>query len=470
MVKEFQGQSPSQNSASSAGETGGGSTSNPAAKASLHRVLGVPSLIFFGLAYMVPLTIFTTYGVVTQETQGHLPAAYIVTLAAMFFTAYSYGRMVENFPVAGSAYSYARRAFGAPVGFMVGWALLLDYIFLPLINYLVIGIFMSEYFPAVPSFVWVLSAIVLVTILNILGIKLVARMNFIIIAFQTLFLLVFMALALAMFGREGTPSLLAPFYSSDFKFSAIVAGAAILCLSFLGFDAVSTLSEETRNPRRDIPRAIMLCTLAGGLIFIVASWVGHIVFPDWKNFTNADSAALDIMTRLGGTFMTSFFTAAYITGAFASAMASQASVARILFSMGRDKALPTRLFASIHPRFGTPVGATLIVSLVSLLALVISLTTAASMISFGALAAFSFVNLSVLKIFWLDQKKRHGLSLVRYGVLPAIGFLLTLWLWTSLSVETFEIGLSWAVVGFLYLLYITRLFKAPLPELRIDEV
>lgn len=100
----------------------------PRSGVALKRVLGVPSLVLFGLAYMLPLTVFTTYGVVTQETQGHLPLAYVVTLAAMFFTAWSYGRMVEEHPVAGSAYSYSRRAFGGPVGFLVGWALLLDYV------------------------------------------------------------------------------------------------------------------------------------------------------------------------------------------------------------------------------------------------------------------------------------------------------------------------------------------------------
>src|ERR671914_542070 len=156
----------------------------------LHRVLGMPELILFGLAYMVPLTVFTTYGVVTDLTAGHLPGAYVLTLAAMLFTAYSYGRMVVAHPYAGSAYTYTQKAFGGHVGFATGWALMLDYIFLPMINYLVIGIFINAAWPAVPNWVWVVLAIVLVTGLNVVGIKLVARMNLVLVGFQVVFIAV----------------------------------------------------------------------------------------------------------------------------------------------------------------------------------------------------------------------------------------------------------------------------------------
>lgn len=437
--------------------------------AALRRVLGLPSLVLFGLAYMVPLAVFDTYGIVTQLTEGHLPTAYILTLAAMFFTAYSYGRMVEVIPVAGSAYSYSRHAFGGHVGFMVGWTLMLDYIFLPMLNYVLIGIYMSEYFPGVPASYWIIGTILLVTGLNILGIRVVARMNFIIIAFQAIFLVVFLTLFLTSLDRDGAASLIAPFYTDEMRIGSVLAGAAILCLSFLGFDAVSTLSEETRNPRRDIPRAIMLCTLSGGIIFVIAAWAGHVIFPEWQSFTDPDSAALDVMKRAGGAFMVSFFTAAYVSGTFASTMAAQASVSRILYAMGRDQVLPRGLFGIIHQRFGTPVRATVFVGIVSLLATVISLELVASMISFGALAAFSLVNLSVLKTYLIDQNKRQGTDLLRYGVLPGCGFLLTVWLWTGLSSLTFAVGLVWVGVGFLYLLYLTGFFSRPVPQLDLRE-
>jgi len=150
-------------------------------------------------------------------------------------------------------------------------------------------------------------------------------------------------------------------------------------------------------------------------------------------------------------------------------MASQASVSRILFSMGRDRVLPARIFGTVGRRFGAPVGATLAVGVIALLALVVSLTLAANMISFGALVAFSFVNLSVIKIFVIDQRRRSGIDLLRYGLLPGIGFLLTVWLWTSLSATTFQVGLAWLAGGFLYLLVLTRMFTGALPQLRLEE-
>ncbi|GAA4284192.1 amino acid permease [Brevibacterium daeguense] len=437
---------------------------------SLKRTLGLPSVVFFGLAYMVPLTVFTTYGIVTELTAGHLPAAYIVTTITMIFTAIAYANMVRAFPVAGSAYTYTQQSFGASIGFLAGWALLLDYLFLPMINYMVIGIYMSVALPTVPAWIWIVAAIVLVTVFNVLGIRLVASANMVLVGAQIAFIAVFLVMAIATYGGQAEPiSPLAPFYSSEFDFSTILAGAAILCLSFLGFDAVSTLSEETKSPRKTIPRAILLCTVVSGLIYIGLSWLGHVAFPNWQDFTDADSAAVDVMMHVGGGFLTAFFTAAYVAGCVASAMASQVSVSRILFSMGRDGTLPRSVFGKVHQRFKTPYLASLVVGVVSLVALLISLELASSMISFGALIAFTFVNLSVIKHYAIDKGRRHGVEAVKYIVVPAIGVALCLWLWTSLSGTTFAVGLAWVALGVIHLLYLTRFFRRPAPKLDFSE-
>jgi len=440
-------------------------------EAHFRRVLGLPSLVLFGLAYMVPLTVWTTYGVVATSTRGFLTTAYIVTTAAMLFTAYSYGRMVVVHPVAGSAYTYASRAFGRRLGFMVGWALLLDYTFLPMINYLVIGLYMKDYFPSTPQGLWVVIGVVLVTTLNILGVKLLARMNFAFIAAQVVFIAVFVAVTIAkLTGDVGVQSFSAPVVGSDLDMSLVLAGAAILALSFLGFDAVSTLSEETPDPRRRIPRAILLCALFGGLVYILQSYLAQLVYPDWQKLVGReDVASADVMKFIGGNFLNSFFTAVYVSSAFACAMASQASVARILYAMGRDGSLPRPVFGWLHPRFRTPVVGNVLVGAIGLTALVISLTTVSSMISFGALAAFSFVNLAVIKTYVIDRGERSPAAMVRYGLLPFLGFAFTLYLWTQLTRLTFEIGLSWVAVGFLYLLFLTRMFRREPPAMYAGE-
>ncbi|AZL66547.1 APC family permease [Pseudomonas oryziphila] len=441
------------------------------APAQLRRVLGLPALVFFGLVYMVPLTIFTTYGIVTELTGGRTAGAYLVTLLAMLFTATSYSFMVRRFPVAGSAYSYTNMAFGPNVGFLAGWSLLLDYLFIPMINYLLIGLFLNIAFPAIPAWAIVLASIALVTVLNVIGIHSVAKTSNLIVGAQIVFIGVFVALSWQ--GLAGQPvDLLAPLRGDGSApgFGALMAGAALLCLSFLGFDAVSTLAEECKDARRDVPQAIILTTLGAGLLFTVLAYVSQLVLPG-SHFANADAAANEVMLKAGGQFLANFFTAAFVAGSLGSALASQAAVSRILFTMGRDRVLPQRSFGYLSPRFGTPVFATLLVSAFSLLALVIDLATLASLISFGALVAFSAVNLAVVKTHLVNESAHRNLKgLLRYGAVPLVGLGLTLWLWTSLSALTLVIGLCWFALGLAYLAVLTAGFRRPVSLVDFSEV
>lgn len=445
-------------------------TTHSAQGTSLRRILGLPALVFFGLVYMVPLTVFTTYGVVTQLTGGRTAAAYVITLLAMIFTALSYSVMVKKYPIAGSAYSYASLSFGPGIGFLAGWSLLLDYLFLPMINYLVIGLFLNLAFPAVPAWVFVVATISLVTLLNIRGIGSVSSMSNLIVCAQMVFVVVFVALVVRQLAGAESLDLSAPWVGdgSQDGLLPLMAGAAVLCLSFLGFDAVSTLAEETRDPRRDIPRAIVITTLGAGLLFILLAMTSQLAFPG-SSFKDADSAASEVMLHAGGRFLEMFFTATYVAGAAGSALASQASVSRILFSMGRDGILPRRVFGTLSERYKTPVVAIVLVSLVSLLAVVIDLTTLASMISFGALVAFSVVNLAVIKSHLGQGQPRSTARLLQYGLLPLIGFALIAWLWTSLSALTLGIGLAWFALGLLYLGIHTRGFRQPAPTVQFSE-
>ncbi|QCI12948.1 APC family permease [Pseudomonas putida] len=435
----------------------------------LRKSMSMTALVLFGLAYMVPLAVFSAYGLVAQMTKGHLPTAYLLTLGAMLFTAYSYGRMVQAHPYSGSVYTYTRKAFGACAGFMAGWTLLLDYIFLPLLSYLLIGIYMSEYFPDIHPWVWVLGSISLVTFLNLIGIESVTRVNWILVVAQLVFIVVFVALSIQTVSAQAQPvSLTSPFYHEGFSASAIMAGAAVLCLSFVGFDAVSTMAEETTNPTRRIPQAIMAVSLSGGLLFLVVSYFAQLVHPDWSSFADPDSAPVEVMRSTGGQLLASAFTATYVAGCFASAMVSQASVSRVLFAMGRDGALPW-VFGQLVTKKRVPACAIMLVGLVSLTALVISLDTVANMISFGALFAFSAVNLAVIKHYLIDQKLRGTQNALRYGLIPGLGFLSTVWLWTSLSSMSFTIGLCWMGAGVLFLLGLTRAFRVKLPELQMAD-
>ena len=440
------------------------------APAQMNRVLGLPNLVLFGMVYMVPLTIFSTYGIVTEITGGRLPVAYAITLVAMLFTARSYGLMSQAFPVGGSAYVYTQRSFGSNIGFMAGWALLLDYLFLPMINYLLLGIYLNEFFPVIPPWAFMLAGMVLVTVLNVIGIVSVARTNIVIIGFQFLFIILFVGFSIACLRGQATVDLFAPLRGSGEAggFAPLAAGAAILCLSFLGFDSITTFAEEARNPKRDLPRAILLTTLICGFLFVALAYVSHLVYPSHE-FANADSASIDVVFTAGGQFFSIFFTAGFICGAMGSALVSQASVSRILYSMGRDGVLPRRVFGYLHPRFKTPTFVIIIVSLISMTALFASLEIVSAMISFGALVAFSAVNLAVIKYFFLAHRQRGMGATINYLVLPLIGLALTIWLWTSLSGLSLVIGLAWIGLGLVYLAYVTGGFKRKAPMLDLAE-
>ena len=433
----------------------------------LKRVLGTPSLVLFGLVYMVPLTVFTTYGLVTQMTGGRVPVAYLVTLAAMVFTARSYARMAAAYPVAGSAYTYAQKSFGAPIGFLAGWSLLLDYLFLPMLNYLVIGIYMGAALPSVPTWVWIIVAIAVVTILNILGIVSVSWANVIIIGLQFVFIAVFVVMSISSISGSGSVNLMAPLAGDGTVdgLAPIFTGAALLCLSFLGFDAVSTLSEEAKDAKRTVPKAIMIATVLSGLIYFGLSYISQLDFPS-NQFEDVDSGSLDVMLAAGGQFLNVFFTAAYVAGCIGSALTSQASVSRILFAMGRDGILPRKVFGHVSIKFATPTFAILVVSVISLLALWIDLTVLIALVSFGALVAFSAVNLSVIKHYFFDLNERNVFNNM---VLPIIGLGLTLWLWTSLPGLALKVGLIWLAIGFVWLLGVTRGFQRPTPVLDLKE-
>ncbi|MGB4835127.1 MAG: APC family permease [Nostocoides sp.] len=433
----------------------------------LKRALGMSGLTLFGLAYLVPLTVFTTYGFATDLTGGRVALAYIVTLAAMLFTALSYGQMVRAYPVSGSAYTYTSRSFGPHAGFLAGWALLLDYVLLPMVNYAVIGLFIQAQWPSIPVWVGFLGSLALVTVLNIVGITTIDKANSIIIAIQAVFVVVFVALAIkTMATGSFDPGL--PFTgdggANGVGLGPVLAGAAVLCLSFLGFDAVSTMAEEAREPRRDIPRAILLVTVGGGVLFVILAWLAQVARPS-TTFENVDSGATEVMTHIGGSTMALFFTAAYVAGAFGSALTSQASVTRILFAMGRDGVLP-RPLGTLSDAWRTPVIAIALVSVISLAGLWLDLGLLFSIVSFGALMAFSVVNLSVIKHYWVDHPELR--NVVTHLLLPLIGFGMTVWLWTSLSSRALVVGLIWVGVGALWLALITGGFRRRPPQVEFE--
>lgn len=445
----------------------------------LNRVMTLPSVVFFGVAYMAPITIFTTYGLVSGMTHGMLSLTYTIATLAMMFTAMSYRHMVKAYPIAGSVYTYTQRSLNPHIGFMGGWGILLDYILLPMFNYVAVGLYMSILIPQVSVKVWIAIFIVIVGIVNLFGMNFTKIFNNTLIMIQLVFLVAMIIFSLKwIFSGEGMGTIFdttayfnaKEFASPEVGWAGIFAGASILCMSFLGFDSVTTIAEETINPEKTIGRALLIVCFAAGGTFIVTSYIMQCAWPEgWFSFENPDTGAYEYMEHVLGYVVAMIFSAMMVIGATASAVASSASAVRILFGMGRDGLLPKKVFGYVNKKTKIPSINVIIVSVISLSALILDLSAAASLVNFGALLGFVLVNISVIAHYFVRGKKRNGVDIIKYLICPIIGAVVCALIWLSLDSLSKILGFIWLAIGLALLAITTKGFRQLPPEMDLTE-
>jgi putrescine importer len=426
--------------------------------AQLNRRLTTLSATLFGLSYICPTVVISTYGLLAENTRGASASAYLVATLAVLLTAVSYGRMAARYPEAGSAYTYVSRTTNAPLGFVTGWVLILDYFFIPMVICLFTAKAFEVVLPSISFRVWVVVVAASTTAVNILGIKLADRINLTIMAAQLAVIAAFVAACVWFLQAHSSTAggALTPFVNSVTSVPAVMGGAAIAAYSFLGFDAVTTLSEETIDPTRNIPRATVMAAAAGGLIFMVTAYLMTLVHPGYA-FKDVDNAGFEILAAAGGNTFLMVFTVVLIVSYIAAVMCAQAGSSRLLYVMGRDGVMPVKWFAYLHPRLRTPVFNIVLMGAVMLAGEWVDVETAASCVNFGAFSAFLAVNLCVL----IDHA--NGRPRLPGGawklIQSAAGAAAALWLLVSLHKTALTVGLSWLLVGLGYLSYRTRGFR-----------
>lgn len=444
----------------------------------LSRTLGLWAIVALGLGYMTPTVIFDTFGIVSDETNGVVPTAYLLALVAMTFTAISYGRMTRVYPSAGSAYTYTSRTMSPNVGFLIGWSSLLDYLLLPLVNALIIRSYLESFFPDVPAWIWVVVYVAAITAMCAVSMTNTSRLNGLLVVFEIVLIAVFLVLAarsLANGEGNGTIFSTAPLWHADVHLGLVITGATLVCFSFIGFDAITMYTEEAKDPST-VPKAIVLALMIGGAIFFVAAWFSQSLFPTLDAFTEdalENSALPELAFLVGGHLFKILLVSAAFAATVASSLASHASVSRLLYVMGRNgSGVMSKFFGYVHPTFRTPAAAIVFVGVVSLFAIPFNLDFVAALINFGALIAFSFVNLTVIAHFAIRKGQRGTPKEIFTNiVLPLIGVAFTLVLWANLSTESRNYGVIWFVVGVVVLVWITRMFKRPLTvNMGDDEV
>jgi len=421
----------------------------------LKRSLRPIHLLVYGLVFIGPIGPWVTFGFVFNSSHGMVPLVYVVGLVAMMFTALSYMTMSAEFPVAGSVYAYAGRGIGESVGFLAGWALLLDYLLSPALIYLMCAVAVNAVFPWLSKPLLVVVFLAINTAINLSGVEGTARFSVVLLILQLLLLALFMVLALVALahGVNGAHLTLAPLYDAHKVTPSLIFGALTLAMvSFLGFDAISTLTEEAKGGARAVGTATMLALLVAAALFIAQTYLASLFVLGRGAFAEGDEAStafLGIAWTVGGeAFRFAVSMMGILLAGLASALACQAATARLLFSMARDRMLP-RALAHVGAKRQVPDRAILLVATVTLalgVTLVNQLELLTSMVSFGALTGFLALHLSVMIHFMVRRRSRRW---VRHLVVPATGFLLVGYALINTQANAKIAGLCWLGVGLL---------------------
>ena len=428
----------------------------------LRRSLSTRDLVVYGMIFMVPIAPYAVFGFVWHDAEGMVPLAYLIGLIGMFFTAMSYAAMSRAFPVAGSVYAYAQRGIHEIAGFFSGWLILLDYILIPALLYLFNAVALQPMFPHVPEWIWLTAFIVVNAAVNLLGMQLTARVNRYMLTLELASLAVFIGVGLAaLHGGAGAGRLtLRPIYDPGVFSLATVAGAtSIAVLSFLGFDGISTLAEESRGGRDSVGRATVMSLLLIGAMFMIQTWIASDLARG-MHFSSLATAFYEVAGRAGGPWLRNGTIAASVVANVANAMVAQAAVSRILFAMARDGKLP-RVLAKIHPRYQTPYVSTLAVAAVSLaVALVFTqrIDDLSRIVNFGALSGFILLHLSVINHYFIRQRSGRWL---RHLVFPLAGLLVIAYVLYEMDDSAKIMGAWWIGIGVIYYLLLTFVLRKP---------
>ncbi len=426
----------------------------------LKRTLSSFDLLVYGLVFITPIAPWSSFGFVFNASHGMVPLVYVVGLVAMVFTARSYMVMSAAFPVAGSVYAYAGKGIGESAGFLAGWALLLDYLLLPTLIYVICAVAIHSVLPALPKPLLVAVFLALNTTVNIIGVESTAKLSVVLLFLQIVLLAVFLGLCLVglAHGVGGARLSMAPLFDAHKISPSLIFGAlSLAALSFLGFDAISTLTEEAKGGARAVGFATMLSLLVAAGLFVLQTYLASLFVLDRASFAPGDEAATAffiIAKTVGGEPMRwAVSILGVLLSGLAGALTAQAATARLLFSMARDGMLP-RALAHVNARRQTPIRAILLTAAITLVLgifMVDQLELLTSMVNFGALAGFLALHVSVVIWFVGKQKSRQWIS---HLLSPVLGFAIVAYVLVNAQTNAKVAGLVWLGVGVVVLVVV----------------
>ncbi len=427
----------------------------------LNRVLGLWDLIFYGIVLIQPIAAVGLFGIASESSRGHMVTTLIIAMIAMMLTAVSYGRMASLYPSAGSAYTYVGKGLNSYLGFLAGWAMFLDYLIVPIINTVYGALTLQRLIPSVPFIVWVVLFVCVITFLNLRGIRTTSKSNELLLAVMVAVIGIFIVLAIRfIFNDQGWNGLfsLRPFYNPEtFNFGAVMTATSFAALTYIGFDGVTTLAEDVRNPKRNMLIAPVLVCLFTGLFSGLQIYLAQQVWPDYSSFQNPETAFYDVSARVGGQFLFNAVAVILFIACLGSGLAGQVGAARLLFAMGRDRVLPKKIFSHLDQKRNTPVYNIVILGILTIVgSLTISYQGAAELLNFGAFLAFMGVNIASLRQFFFLRPQGESRNIIFDLLMPSLGFLFCFSIWISLPAPAKIMGGIWFLAGLVYLFFMTK--------------
>ncbi len=443
-------------------------SSEPAPR--LKRVLGLWDLVFYGIVLIQPIAPVSVFGVAQQLSHGQMVTTILIAMFAIMLTAVSYGRMASVYPSAGSAYTYVSRGLNAHLGFLAGWAMVLDYLALPVVSTIYAALTLARIVHGVPFPIWIVTLTLLVTLLNLAGVRSTARANIILLAVMSVVIAWFFIMTtryLALHGGSHALFSMQPIYDpSQFRLGTVMTATSFAALTYIGFDGVTTLAEDVENPRRNVLIATVLVCAFTGVFSALQVYLAARVWPSYNNFPNVETAFLDVCGRAGGPWLFQAMALTLFVACVGSTLTAQLGAARLLYGMGRDSVLPRRAFGRLN-RHGTPVFNIIFIGVVTLAGcFLMNYEHSAELLNFGAFIAFMGVNLAVIRTFY--GRKARG-SWWRDLLAPVGGFLFCLFIWLSLPGLAKTIGTIWLVAGIVHIAVLTRGFRRPPAKLDFAE-
>src|SRR5947209_720355 len=433
----------------------------------LRRTLTLWDLILYGVIVIQPVAPMSVYGVLSDRGHGHVVTTILIAMVAMLFTAMSYGRMARAYPSAGSAFTYVGQEINPALGYVTGWSMVMDYMLNPMICIIWVSQQAHVFAPNVPYWIWAIIFGIVFTALNIQGVKTSARLNAALAAGMGVVIAIFfVAAARYIFGHphDGAAFFTRPFYDPQmFSTKAVLGGTSIAVLSYIGFDGISTLSEEAENPRRNILLATVLTCFLIGILSAVEVYAAQLLWPASEPFPNVDTA---FVFAAGRAWLPLFAIVGFtlLVANFGSGMGAQLGAARLLFGMGRSNALPPRFFGAIDPKRHVPRNNVIFVGVIALAGALLvtfnlfSYGLGAEMLNFGALIAFMGVNLAAFLRYYVREPEKKFSNFFP----PLAGFVICLLLWWNLSRKAWIVGSIWMAVGIAFGAWKTRGFRGNL--------